>query len=263
MSRYDLKKKLRKTTLSTKNHRASKIKELFVSFYTIITFLIYILSLIPSSYPMLASLSLTSLNLNIANYWAVLNGSYTDFVGGATLSPQGGVVFVSDRLGNAQGSFQTTSGSYVTAPAGIYFPGSSFSITMWVSVPSTGGVSKTLFDFSNGAGADNIMFINNNVGVSCSYTTYVQITSANSGSSVCVPPPFTTGLWYHLAITYNISSLTGTVYLNGNSIATAGSQKVVFFFFFFWAYSRVLFWLGYFQLVRPKTSTVTHELENF
>jgi hypothetical protein len=142
-------------------------------------------------------------------------------VGGATLTPQGGVIFVPDRLGNTQGSFQTPSSSYAQAPVGIYFPGTSFSITMWLNIANLS--SRALFDFCISGGSDNIVLTSNTGGTPNSFW---QIYNGGSSSYVAVPV-FTPGVWYHLALTYNISSLTVYVYLNGNLTMSAGSQVAI------------------------------------
>jgi hypothetical protein len=162
----------------------------------------------------------------IVNYWPMLadSGFYSDYVGGMSLSTVGSVSVVADRFGNANSSFQTpgTAGNYVQAPAGYYFSTGSFSITMWVNqVTST----ATLFDFANGAPSNNIHFVLN---YASTCLTYFEIyTSGSTCQRTCSSKTFPVGAWTHLAITYNASNLTSSLYLNGNFTGSANSVSFV------------------------------------
>jgi hypothetical protein len=167
-----------------------------------------------SVYPALALINSAGLAINIVNYWAVINGSYSDYVSGQNLSPIGSVTLVTDRLSNSLGAFQTPSSSYAQAPAGLYFASSSFSITMWVQWVSNLGSQAPLFDFSNGANSNNIHFPTNNIGV-CSVGNYFEVISGSAAALLCTTSAFTVGTWYHVSITYNVTNLTGYMYVNG------------------------------------------------
>jgi hypothetical protein len=152
--------------------------------------------------------------LSISNYWAVINGSYADYVGGGVLTPINAVSLVSDRLGNVKGAFQTLSSSYAQAPSGIYFPGSSFSITMWIMAVT---VPYGFMDFGNGASNDNLILL----------LQRVYLYSANINTAINYPTPLSTNAWMHYAITYNSSGLICKVYVNGAIIATATGQSLL------------------------------------
>jgi hypothetical protein len=98
--------------------------------------------------------------MSITNYWPIINGSYTDYVGGMSLTTVSGVASVADRWNNSNSSFQTVNSSYAQAPAGIYFPGTSFSVMMWIKIPATQSYSS-VWDFGNGQNANNIFFSSN------------------------------------------------------------------------------------------------------
>jgi hypothetical protein len=146
------------------------------------------------------------------------SGAYTDYVGGMSLSTVGNITVIADRLGNANGSFLTpgTAGNYVTAPAGNYFNTSSFSITMWVNQVTT---SVTMFDFGNGGSSDNVQFILNYPVPNTYYSIYNGATERTIYSSFTFP----VGAWTHLALTYNASNLTASLYVNGNLTGTGNS----------------------------------------
>jgi hypothetical protein len=105
----------------------------------------------------LAVLSAAGVNLSIANYWPIVNGSYTDYIGGMSLTPVGSVASVTGRWNNSNSSFETVSNSYAQAPASNYFLGTSFSVTMWIKIPSV--LSYTaVWDFGNGVNVNNVFF---------------------------------------------------------------------------------------------------------
>jgi hypothetical protein len=150
--------------------------------------------------------------MSITNYWAIIAGSSTDYVAGGSLTLPGTAALVADRFGNANGSFQVAS-TPATAAAAIYFPGASFSITFWLV--SLGSSSMPIIDFGNGGNSDDIYFVINNPNVCSSYSTYFQLLQSSSQTFVCSSFTFSTSVWYHVALTYNLSSLSGYVYVNG------------------------------------------------
>jgi hypothetical protein len=153
--------------------------------------------------------------LSITNYWPITNGSYADCVGGRDLSVIGSVTQGNDRLNNLQASFQTSPNNYAQAPAGLYFTTGSFSITMWIQSSVNNAYQTPLFEFSNGASSDNVHFDANIYGEGCASGAYFQIFSGSSDSKVCTIFAFTVGMWYHISVTYNVTSLTGKIYVNG------------------------------------------------
>jgi hypothetical protein len=145
------------------------------------------------------------------NYWAVINGSLTDYVGGMSLTKVGSVALVADRLGNALGAFQTVSNSYAQAPAGNYFNTGSFSITIWTNKMDT--IGQVWMDFANGQASDNVILVSNHPSV-CSYA--ISLEAYNTGYSLyCSGLLSTVGAWTHVAATYNLTSQVGSVYVNG------------------------------------------------
>jgi hypothetical protein len=165
----------------------------------------------------LAVLSAAGANLSITNYWPIINGSFTDYVGGMSLTPMGSVASISDRFNNSNSSFETVSSSYAQAPAGTYFPGTSFSVTMWIKIPLAQSYSA-VWDFGNGANSNNIFFsISTNGGV-------MSVFSGATPTSISQTSPFPMGSWMHLSATYNVSSLTSKIYVNGNQTQSSPSQ---------------------------------------
>jgi hypothetical protein len=150
----------------------------------------------------------------------VINGSYTDYVGGLSLVPNGAISLVADRLGNAYGSFESTSGSWAQAPSAPYvFTGADFSITMWFKLVSYGAY-QALFDFGNGANGDSVVMFNNGNSfyfVLFNQGTYLDLTLASS---------LTTGVWTHMAVVTKVSVANSAVYINGVMQAN-GTQVMV------------------------------------
>jgi hypothetical protein len=173
----------------------------------------------------LPALSDAGVALGITNYWAIVSGSYKDYISGMDLTTTGGVTLVADRLGtDSTGAFLTdgTTG-YASAPSGVYFPGASFSMTLWVKLVSQ---SITMFDFAVGNSNDNIHFVTNYAGA-CTSNTFLALFSGSMSSNVCQPSDFTVGVWTHVAITYDYSAATAKLYLNGAESVSAGSQKLI------------------------------------
>jgi hypothetical protein len=164
-------------------------------------------------------------SLDIINYWAIKNGSYQDFVGGDkyTLIPQQCVILFPDRFGkDVRGAFKTAVGCLVRAPAGFYFTTGSFSITMWTVMTHSAAVH--MIQFGNGDWSDNVHVVTNNPGV-CSHSTYFQILSGASYNLACSSSRFEKGVWYHFAITYDVTSLTSTIYVNGKFVGGSSGQQ--------------------------------------
>jgi hypothetical protein len=176
-------------------------------------------------FPTLPVLNAAGYALSINNYWAVIGGSFQDYVGGQNLNPVGGVILAADRLGNANGSFQTPSNSYALAPPGIYFPaGNSFSITMWVLWVTNTGVAPFM-DFGNGPAADNIYIVGNSP-TACSLSVYWSVYQNTLFNLSCPTTVvyYVTNVWYHMAFTYSWPNLTSSIYFNGVRYGSKGSQ---------------------------------------
>jgi hypothetical protein len=154
------------------------------------------------------------------NYWPIINGSYTDYISGYNLQPQSSVTLALDRLAkDTQGAFQThnSMASSVFAPPGVYFPGASFSMAMWVKWISNSGANQPLFMFSNGGTSDSVIFQLYNGAVCAFSNTYFQFYISGAGTTICPTASlFNVGVWTHVAVTYNYTSpVTGSIYING------------------------------------------------
>jgi hypothetical protein len=163
--------------------------------------------------------------LSISNYWAIINGSYTDYISGRNLQPLSGVTLGTDRLGkDTQGAFQTygSSTSYVTAPAGNYFSSGSFTITVWVNwMFNSGTLMQPLFDFNSAFGTDDIYFQINQAGSCPTSNSWAQIFGGAAGTTCATVCPTsemftTTGVWTHLTLAYDSASQWACIYKNGN-----------------------------------------------
>jgi hypothetical protein len=172
----------------------------------------------------LPALSATGVSLSITYYWAIIAGSYTDYIAGKDLTANGGVTLVTDHTGSdTSGAFQTDgSTGYASAPSGIYFPAASFSITLWAYQITT---SFTMFDFTVDSANDHVEYTTSYPSF-CSTGSMVHLYSGGVANNFCTTSQFPTGVWTHLAITYDYSTTTVTLYINGVSVDSANSLNI-------------------------------------
>jgi hypothetical protein len=109
---------------------------------------------------------------------------------------------------------------YVELPTGIVNGLTDFTIAAWVNRATISGQTwARVFDF--GAGATANMFMTVNTGADLRFA----ITASGSGGEqqISAAPQLPTG-WQHVAVT--LSGTTGTLYLNGNPVATNNNMTL-------------------------------------
>ncbi len=129
----------------------------------------------------------------------------------------------------------TLQGNSVTPGAALNFDGSNDYVTIGSVIPASSSYTKEAWiNVRSGAGADmNIVSSNDQP----FWIEGGKLTAANSftsgGARVQQAATFTQGAWTHVAITYDASTSTGTLYVNGTQVAsgsmgtnTGGSHQI-------------------------------------
>jgi alpha-L-arabinofuranosidase B-like protein/concanavalin A-like lectin/glucanase superfamily protein/lamin tail-like protein/alpha-galactosidase-like protein len=125
---------------------------------------------------------------------------------------------VPGKIGNAVPL--SGNGEYVNLPSGIVSGLHDFTISAWVN-PSANTAWSRLFDFGTGTG--NYMFLTLSAGGGP--LRYATTTSGNGAEQQLTAPgnlPLNT--WSHVAVT--LSGTTGTLYINGQPVATNASMTI-------------------------------------
>jgi hypothetical protein len=156
---------------------------------------------------------MTTIANNIKN--AILNNLWADAPvgsGGGATGPR-----VPGRIGNALKLSGAT--EYVTLPAGIVSGLNNFTIAAWVNPAATSTWSR-VFDFGNNTTTN--MFLTVNAGSGPRFAITTSGSGAEQRLSATSQLPLNT--WSHIAVT--LSGNTGTLYVNGTSVATNGSMTI-------------------------------------
>ena len=112
--------------------------------------------------------------------------------------------FVSDRFGNPNSAIYFNN-SYLQAPSGTYFSGD-FTITAWVYFYSFTDF-PSLFDFSNGLWADNVL-----LGIQDSCIRF--LVTVGDWTPLFSSSEISLSTWYHVAV--GMKGSKGFLYINGN-----------------------------------------------
>jgi hypothetical protein len=150
-------------------------------------------------------------NQYLTHYWPMCNSDMTDHIGSADMTQGNSTSFTTDRFGNVNSAL-ALNGGWTRVPKGYYFNTPEFTISVWV-LPKVVGWGARVIDFSNGPGADNILFAiaNNNV-----LQPYLNIWSGLIRAQTT--QALTLGKWQFLAVTF--TSTMSCIYLNGQLIGS-------------------------------------------
>jgi hypothetical protein len=141
-----------------------------------------------------------------------MNGDAQDASGNnlhGTLS--GGVTPVADRFGNSEGALQFNgTNGHIDVPDGVYFDGSSFSVSAWINKQANNNFSR-LFDFGNGQQNNNILaFLTSGT----NGRSGVQNYSTNSAQATTVTPSAQPlNQWFHFAYVWETG--LARIFING------------------------------------------------
>lgn len=102
------------------------------------------------------------------------------------------------------------SGTYPTLRPGVYFNGGDFTVTMWVNAQGNSHWAR-FFDFGNNT-SNNVIFGLKDTGL---YPALVF-----SGGEIVSDTEITTGSWSHLTVTYNHTTHSAKMYMDGVVVAT-------------------------------------------
>lgn len=123
----------------------------------------------------------------------------------------GGVSFVDDRHGNPLKAIQLNgTNGHIVLPEGVWFDGTAFSASVWLKPGSYNNWSR-IFDFSNGAGSDNV-----NLSISDGTTGRIHLGWRQGSTSICAfsgDKRATLNQWNHVAAVYD--GTTAYIYVNG------------------------------------------------
>ncbi|MBO0773530.1 MAG: LamG domain-containing protein, partial [Actinobacteria bacterium] len=144
--------------------------------------------------------------------WADGPVTNSDPVGGKATGPR-----VPGEIGNAVPL--NGSGDYVNLPGNIASGLSDFTISAWVK-PNAIPTWSRVFDFGTGTG--NYMFLTVNAGSGPRFAITTSGPGGEQQLSSSTQLPLNT--WSHLAVT--LSGTTGTLYVNGNPVATNNSMTL-------------------------------------
>lgn len=126
--------------------------------------------------------------------------------------------FVDDENSDDNSKYLTLTDNYLVAPAGVYFNGD-YTISAWVKVGSVKNWARVI-DFGNGPNSNNVILGASKTTSGNPFTTVYRgaIITEDIGGSQKLP----LNEWVYLVAT--LQGETATLYLNGNSIASARSQ---------------------------------------
>ena len=146
-------------------------------------------------------------------YWKLdeTNGARMDATGnGWDLSDINGVGYAAGKIGNAA-SFDGT--NYLTASNVLWPTGVNSTLAAWISIPAAPALFRIVGD-----GYTNLL----------SMTAYAGNPESNfnacAGMNKVATTVPTDGTWFHCAVTYNASTDTAEVFINGVSIGTASGN---------------------------------------
>jgi hypothetical protein len=148
----------------------------------------------------------------LTTLWADGPVTNSDSTGGKATGPR-----VQGELGNAVPL--DGSGDYVNLPANIASGLSDFTISAWVK-PTADTTWSRVFDFGTGTG--NYMFLTVNAGGGPRFAITTSGPGGEQQLSSTSQLPLNT--WSHLAVT--LSGNTGTLYVNGNAVATNANMTL-------------------------------------
>lgn len=146
------------------------------------------------------------------------DGNGNDSSGNGKNATVVGGTYVTGKKGQAV-NLNGTSSQYVSMPSGIVSGLSNFTVATWVKLTSVSTWMR-IFDFGNSTTV--YMFLTPSSGS----TTRFAITTSGNGSEQQInrSGALTTGSWIHIATTR--SGNTGTMYVNGASVATNTSMTL-------------------------------------
>ena len=160
---------------------------------------------------------------NLQNYWPILSseqrqgkgsGGVRDVVSGQSLTSER-PTFVSDRSGRVHSAFRVTDESnYFSAPAGVYFNGSDFSVSGWVRFNRPVFKQRFLDFESSGEGEGGDDGHRGSVLFFLADDTMKPIFLINQ-EYLMASSRVTLNAWHHFAFTLN--NLFGRLYVNGTA----------------------------------------------
>jgi hypothetical protein len=142
----------------------------------------------------------------------VTSGTTLDLVGGATLTSSS-PTFTTDHSGASQGAILIVGAtSFQSAPSGVYFTGSSFSVLLWLMFTSCASGSR-FFDFGESSNSNSNVMIGYDT--SCKLYMGVNNSTGTSLSPWLSSDNLQLNTWTHVAITFSALTNMSSMYVNG------------------------------------------------
>ncbi|MGD0413487.1 MAG: LamG domain-containing protein [Verrucomicrobiota bacterium] len=160
--------------------------------------------------------------------WWQAEGNYLDTVGGNNLSPDGGVTFAPGRFGQAFHFDGITGSAYCTGAAALN-GWTQFTLEAWINLDITndvpngsagrGIISRVGNAANNGMNNYGYQFgtFDNSTGLFCQFNANGQAWPSYQTTGL-FPQPLVTGVWYHVAATYDHNATV--LYFNGSPLVT-------------------------------------------
>lgn len=167
-----------------------------------------------------------ALTTNLSAYYKFdeSSGNASDSSGnGYTLTNNGTTAYAAAKINNGAdfGSTNTTKSFSIANDMGI--TGTSITMACWVNIttaPASGDSLRFMYHGDSGTKVNEMILYKNNSGTLEIYYNRLRAGIANDG--FFYTKTLTTGTWYHVAMTYDGSTITG--YLNGVSVGTSSSS---------------------------------------
>lgn len=153
--------------------------------------------------------------------WYKFDGNVADSSGNnLTGTLAGGTNYTTDRFGNASRALQLNgTNGHVVAPAGVYFDGNPYSVSVWVNPAAYNSWSR-LYDFGRGQALDNVLSGLTN-GTSGNVAAQ-NFNNTTGGTAVTATTGMRLNQWSHYMATWDGTNIS--IYLNGNLLISGTGQ---------------------------------------
>ena len=166
-----------------------------------------------------------ALDTNIASYWKLdeSSGNAVDSYGANTLTNNNTVTYSAGKINNGADFGNPNTNKSLSTSNTIGIDGGSMTMSGWFKIsaqpPSNDNIRFLLQSNTNNK-VSNMCFYRDSAGTKQLVFNRLRQNTANDQFTYDIT--LTIGTWYHIAYTYNGSTVTG--YLNGVSIGTASSS---------------------------------------
>ena len=157
---------------------------------------------------------MASTTSGLTNWWSFADYSYTDSVGGVTMTVGRAIYnneFPCYDHNDKEDSCIELDNGYLVIPSGVYF-NSEFTLTAWVEPGGTSDTYTRILEFGNGVKSDNIILMLNGDSTSAYYPRFYTFYSSSQIAVVSNTRVYANA-FYFLAATFE--STQAKLYING------------------------------------------------